>query len=114
MYLPPPPGCSAYSAPSPPEAVEWTRQEIEAGEAVRVTFEWVSQSARYAGTALHGLMQRIAREGLDAWSENAVRSRRGLYQTILQNLGLSKTRVSQAGDRIRAGKGMLMLASRAH
>jgi ATP-dependent exoDNAse (exonuclease V) beta subunit len=90
-----------WKAPSPPEAVEWTRQEIEAGEAVRVTFEWVSQSARYAGTALHGLMQRIAREGLDAWSENAVRSRRGLYQTILQNLGLSPgNELSEAADRV--------------
>jgi ATP-dependent helicase/nuclease subunit A len=90
-----------WKAPSPPEAVEWTRQGMEAVEAERVTFEWVSQSARYAGTALHGLMQRIAREGLNAWGENDVRSRRGLYQAILQNLGISSgNELADAAERV--------------
>ena len=39
-------------------------------ELPQVTFEWVSDRSRYAGTALHGFLQRIAREGLDAWDEN--------------------------------------------
>jgi ATP-dependent exoDNAse (exonuclease V) beta subunit len=92
-----------WKAPSPPDAVEWARQQVEAIEPVRVTFEWVSQSARYAGTALHGLMQRIAREGLEAWSENAVRSRRGLYQSILQNLGVPPGgELSEAAERVES------------
>ena len=80
--------------------MEWTREQIEAVDAVQVTFEWVSQGARYAGTALHGLMQRIAREGLAAWSEAAVRSRRVLYQTILQNLGVPPAELADAVERV--------------
>jgi ATP-dependent helicase/nuclease subunit A len=91
-----------WKAPSPPEAVEWTRQEIEVVEPARVTFEWVSQSARHAGTALHGLMQRIAREGLDAWSENVVRSRQGLYERILQNLGVPSGELADAAERVES------------
>ena len=82
------------------DAVEWTRQEIETIEIAPVPFEWVSQSARYAGTALHGLMQRIAREGLEAWDENAVRSRRGLYQSVLSNLGVPPGELTEAAERV--------------
>ena len=80
--------------------MEWTRQEIETIEISPVPFEWVSQSARYAGTALHGLMQRIAREGLEAWDENAVRSRRGLYQSVLANLGVPPGELAEAAKRV--------------
>ncbi|HLK20268.1 MAG TPA: UvrD-helicase domain-containing protein [Bryobacteraceae bacterium] len=89
-----------WRVPAPPEAVEWTREQVEASEPARVTFEWASQSARYAGTALHGLMQRIAREGLDAWSEDAVRSRRGLYEAILENLGVPPGELTQTAERV--------------
>ena len=62
-----------------PVAVEAARS-IEKLGAAAVTFEWVSDRSRYAGTALHGFLQRIAREGLDAWDETDVRSRRALYR----------------------------------
>ena len=87
-----------WKAPSPPEAVEWTRQEIETIEIPPVPFEWVSQSTRYAGTAVHGLMQRIAREGLAEWDENAVRARRSLYQSMLRNLGVAPTELKEAAE----------------
>ncbi len=91
---------TGWKTPPPPDAVEWTRQEIETIEISPVPFEWVSQSARYAGTALHGLMQRIAREGLEAWDENAVRSRRGLYQSVLANLGVPPGELTEAAERV--------------
>ena len=91
---------TGWKTPSPPEAVEWTRQEIETIEVPPVPFEWVSQSSRHAGTALHGLMQRIAREGLEAWNENAVRSRRSLYQSMLANLGVPPGELTNAAERV--------------
>ena len=63
-------------------------------------FEWVSQSTRYAGTALHGLLQQIAREGLEAWDENAVRARRKLYQSMLANLGVPPGELAEAAKRV--------------
>ena len=97
-----------WKAPAPPEAVEWTRRQMESVEIQRVTFEWVSQSARHAGTALHGLMLRIAREGLEAWNENAVRSRRGLYQAILQNLGVPPGEMAEAVERVESALGRML------
>ncbi len=89
-----------WKAPAPPEAVEWTRQEIETLQASPVPFEWESQSSRYAGTALHGLMQKIAREGLEAWSDSTVRSRRSLYQSVLANLGVPPDELTKASERV--------------
>jgi ATP-dependent exoDNAse (exonuclease V) beta subunit len=86
--------------PAPPEAVQWTRQETETLQPAPISFEWVSQSSRYAGTALHGLMQRIAREGLGAWSDAAVRSRRSLYRSVLANLGVPPGELTKAAERV--------------
>jgi ATP-dependent exoDNAse (exonuclease V) beta subunit len=91
---------TGWKTPSPPEAVEWTRQEIETIQTSPVPFEWVSQSSRLAGTALHALMQKIAREGLEAWNENAVRSRRSLYQSMLANLGVPPGELKEAAERV--------------
>ncbi len=89
-----------WRVPSPPPPVEWTRQEIETIEAPPVTFEWVGHSLRYAGTALHALLQRIAREGLDAWNEKTVRSERRLYQSVLANLGVPPAELAEAAERV--------------
>ena len=91
---------TGWRPPSPPGPVEWKRQEIPAIEFSPVPFEWVSQSTRYAGTALHGLLQRIAREGLEAWDQNAVRARRKLYQSMLVNLGVPPGELAEAAKRV--------------
>ena len=91
---------TGWRVPSPPPAVEWTCPEIPTIDILPVPFEWVSQSSRYAGTALHGLMQRIAREGLEAWDENSVRAQRGLYQSVLANLGVPPGELAEAAKRV--------------
>ncbi|MGD0301763.1 MAG: UvrD-helicase domain-containing protein [Bryobacteraceae bacterium] len=95
-------GKTGWKVPAPPGAVEWARQETGTIEIPQVSFEWAKQSARSAGTALHGLMQRIAREGLDAWDENAVQSRRGLYQSVLRNLGVPPSDLTEAAERVES------------
>jgi ATP-dependent helicase/nuclease subunit A len=89
-----------WKAPAPPATVQWTRQEIETIQTSPVSFEWVSQSSRYAGTALHRFMQRIAREGLEAWSDTAVRSKRSLYRSVLANLGVPPGELTKAAERV--------------
>lgn len=89
-----------WKAPAPPETVEWTRQGVETIKTSPVSFEWVSQSSRHAGTVLHGLMQRIAREGLATWSDDLVRSRRRLYQSVLANLGVPPGELTKAAERV--------------
>jgi ATP-dependent exoDNAse (exonuclease V) beta subunit len=72
-------------------------------EPPRVTFEWAGERLRHAGTALHAFLQRIAREGLEAWDESAVRSRRGLFRTVLANLGVPQEELGETAERVETG-----------
>jgi ATP-dependent helicase/nuclease subunit A len=91
-----------WRVPPAPPAVKWDRPEIER-EQRTAAFEWASDRSRFTGDALHGFLQRIAREGLDEWDENAVRSRRGAYRAVLANLGVPPGDLTWAVDRVEAG-----------
>jgi ATP-dependent helicase/nuclease subunit A len=92
-----------WIVPDPPPAVTWTRREIESIAPPAITFEWVGDRLRYAGTALHGFLQRIAREGLDAWDENRVRSHRGSFQAVLANLGVAPSDLAEVAQQVETG-----------
>jgi ATP-dependent helicase/nuclease subunit A len=92
-----------WRVPSPPPAVTWDRPEIEREQQLDAAFEWASDRSRFIGDALHGFLQRIAREGLDGWDENAVHSRRGAYRAVLANLGVPPGDLKWAVDRVEAG-----------
>jgi ATP-dependent helicase/nuclease subunit A len=92
-----------WRVPSPPPAVKWDAPAIERELRKNAAFEGVSDQSRFAGDALHGLLQRIAREGLDGWDEKAVRSRRAAYRALLANLGVPPADLTWAADRVEAG-----------
>jgi len=89
-----------WNVPEFPEPVPLGTGAIEKFELTRVTYEWVSDRLRHTGTALHCLLQRIAREGLDAWDPDTVRARRGLYESVLANLGVSPRELADATKRV--------------
>jgi ATP-dependent helicase/nuclease subunit A len=91
-----------WRVPDPPPAVKWKRPRIERVRRVETAFEWASDRARYAGAALHGFLQRIAREGLDAWDEAAVRSRRSAYRAVLMNLSVPPSELPWAVERVES------------
>jgi len=92
-----------WRVPLAPPAVVWDRPEIEREQQPDAAFEWASDRSRFAGDALHGFLQRIAREGLDAWDEKAVLSRRGAYRAVLANLGVPPADLRWAVERVEAG-----------
>jgi ATP-dependent exoDNAse (exonuclease V) beta subunit len=92
-----------WRVPSAPPAVKWVRPEIEQEQQPAAAFAWASDLSRFTGDALHGFLQRIAREGLDAWDEDAVRSRRGAYRAVLANLGVPPADLKWAVARVEAG-----------
>ena len=94
---------ATWRVPSAPPPVEWERPSIERVQRAEVAFEWASDRSRSAGAALHGFLQRIAREGLDAWDEAAVRSRRGAYRAVLMNLGTPAGELAWAVERVESG-----------
>jgi ATP-dependent helicase/nuclease subunit A len=89
--------------PDPPRAVTWAHRQIESITPAPITFEWVGDRLRHSGTALHGFLQRIAREGLQAWDENVVRSRRGAYRAVLANLGVAPSGLAEAAQQVETG-----------
>jgi ATP-dependent helicase/nuclease subunit A len=93
----------AWAVPAPPPAVAWQRVEVEAAEDPVIAYEWVSDRLRHVGTALHAFLQRIAREGLDAWDEAAVRARRNAYRAVLSNLGLPPADLEEAAKQVETG-----------
>lgn len=86
---------------SPP--VAWKRAQIERVPRPEVAFDWASDRSRYAGAALHGFLQRIAREGLSQWDEATVRSRRAAYRAVLTNLGVLPGDLTWAAERVESG-----------
>jgi ATP-dependent helicase/nuclease subunit A len=94
---------AGWIVPDPPPAITWTRHEIESIAPAPITFEWVGDRLRYAGTALHGFLQRIARDGLDAWDENLVRSHRRAFQAMLANLGVAPSDLAEAVQQVGTG-----------
>jgi ATP-dependent exoDNAse (exonuclease V) beta subunit len=94
---------ATWRVPTAPPPVEWERPSIERVQRAEVAFEWASDRSRSAGAALHGFLQRIAREGLEAWDEAAVRSRRGAYRAVLMNLGTPAGELAWAIERVESG-----------
>jgi len=92
-----------WRVPPAPPAVEWDRPEIEREQRTETAFEWADDRSRLAGIALHGFLQRIAREGLDVWSEATVRSRQGVYRAVLANLGVPAGDLAWATERVQSG-----------
>jgi len=94
---------AGWTVPDPPPAVNWTLREIESIAPTPITFEWVGDRLRYVGTALHGFLQRIAREGPDAWDEKIVRSHRKVYRSVLANLGVASSDLAAAVQHVETG-----------
>jgi ATP-dependent exoDNAse (exonuclease V) beta subunit len=94
---------ASWTIPDPPSAVAWTHRGIESITPAPITFEWVGDRLRHSGTALHGFLQRIAREGFEAWDENVVRSRRGAYRAVLANLGVAPSDLAEAAQQVETG-----------
>jgi ATP-dependent helicase/nuclease subunit A len=94
---------ATWRVPPAPPRVEWERPRIERVQRPELVFEWAGDRSRYAGAALHGFLQRIAREGLPAWDEATVRSRREAYRAVLANLGVPSGDLAWAVERVESG-----------
>ena len=92
-----------WSVPEPPLSVNPPQERIEILEPPRVTFEWAGERLRFAGTALHGFLQQIAREGLAAWDDEKVRAYRAQIRSILENLGVVSEDLRDCCERVEAG-----------
>jgi ATP-dependent exoDNAse (exonuclease V) beta subunit len=85
-----------WSLPEPPPGVQWTRTGSVVSEVPEITYEWVGDTLRHVGTAVHVWLARIARDGLDRWPLETLRSRARAIRTMLANLGVSPADLDSA------------------
>jgi len=76
------------------------RGDTGRGEATRPEFEWAGQPARQIGTVVHRRLQRIALDGLEAWSIEAVAASRADIRRELELLGLDRDEVDGAAEAV--------------
>jgi len=65
-----------------------------------VEFSWVGETARHAGVLVHDMLERIAREGIGAWSEERLRGLSGVWETELERLGVPENDSKESSSRI--------------
>lgn len=91
---------SAWKSPGPPPDVRWDRagREVESRQedvdVLRRT--WAEATTRHIGTAVHRMLCRIAREGLDTWTAERVESRRDAIRAMLSGLGIGDAELDGA------------------
>ena len=92
---------SDWRLPEPPPAVEWRADHADlTAEELPVTFEWAGDTLRHAGTLVHRMMQRIVREGPDAWSQQRIAGSRNYFLAALATLGVPQAECNFAADRV--------------
>jgi ATP-dependent exoDNAse (exonuclease V) beta subunit len=66
----------------------------------KITFEWVGDASRHAGTVIHEFLKRIANEGLEKWSEARVATTRPLIRAELLRLGVPAIEEPEASNQV--------------
>ena len=84
-----------WSAPAPLSPVKWVRGEEHVDEEREPTFEWVGDILRHAGTVVHGVLQRIARDG-------NYRPTPGVIRVALAQLGVPADEVKRTAERVES------------
>ena len=62
-----------------------------------------SDAARHVGTVTHRLLERIARDGVDAWSADRIRRLRPVLGTLLACEGVPASMIEAACERVTSG-----------
>jgi len=92
-----------WTIPAPPPPVPWSPVSPEQAPPPEITYDWVGDTLRHVGTAVHQYLQRIGRQGLAQWDAARVRSLRPAYHTVLANLGVPPSELAGAVERVESG-----------
>ena len=92
---------SSWRAPRLDFSVRW-QPELRRATALAgtVTYEWVSDTGRHAGTVVHALLKRVAREGIAAWGTERLNKLAPMIGSELLRLGVA---ASEETGGVRAG-----------
>jgi ATP-dependent exoDNAse (exonuclease V) beta subunit len=89
-----------WQIPEPAAAMVWQVTGVAVKEDQPVEYEWAGQSARHIGTVVHRVLQQMAEEGIDTWSEERIHSSSSRYHLLLARLGVANTDMESALQRV--------------
>jgi ATP-dependent exoDNAse (exonuclease V) beta subunit len=79
-----------WRAPQLDRSVQWHPELGRATASARtITYEWVSDTSRHAGTVVHELLKRVAREGTAAWGTERLSALAPTVKSELLRLGVA-------------------------
>lgn len=92
---------ASWRMPAFEMSVAWQPELQRAAASVRtVTYEWVGDASRHAGTVVHELLKRIAADGVEKWDERRIAAARPLIRAELLRLGVPSAREPQASEQV--------------
>ncbi len=89
----------AWRLPAVPASVAWAGADAfteAVGALPRVEFEWAREVIRHVGTAVHAVLQRIGREGLENWDKDRVNQLRPVLARRLAEEGVPPAQIESA------------------
>ncbi len=90
-----------WRAPRMAPSVEWQPEFHRAtASAQKITYEWVGDTGRHAGTVVHGLLKRIAQEGCEAWNATRIAAVSSIVESELLRLGVPRSEKRAASERV--------------
>jgi len=93
---------TSWRIPSPPPSLHVAGPETSVASAeASIEFDWAGEVARQVGIVVHSELQRIAEEGLAAWSADRVEHSRARYELLLEERGLPQDELAGAQHRVR-------------
>ncbi|HEX4771118.1 MAG TPA: UvrD-helicase domain-containing protein [Bryobacteraceae bacterium] len=94
---------ASWRMPKLENSVLW-RPELQraTASARRVTYEWVSDTARHIGTLVHEVLKRIAKEGCAGWTGERVGDMAPLFRSELLRLGIGDDEPAATAKIVRA------------
>jgi ATP-dependent helicase/nuclease subunit A len=90
-----------WRAPQLDRSVQWRPELRRATASARtITYEWVSDTSRHAGTVVHELLKRVAREGTAAWGRERLSALAPTVKSELLRLGVAVAEEPGASARV--------------
>lgn len=91
---------SGWQTPAPPK-IDWHGESVpETASERAIEFSWAGETARQVGVLVHGLLDRIARDGAAAWSAERVRRLGGEIERRLRWLAVPAEELDEAVNRV--------------
>ena len=103
---------SGWQTPAPEPPIRWREDDGAAASIERHTYEWVGDTLRHVGVAVHAWLFQIAREGVEHWNGERIIERAPAIRAQLATLGVPPDELDAAHNRVQRALEQTLLSER--